>query len=107
MNTNTIPSPPIVNPTDVLTNVNKSFLSFELSFPMKVILCLVIMLSLHFLYKFLINKYNNTVLESDDEEVLQDLDNIDFENENDDQEYLDENQEYEMEKELVSSINDE
>lgn len=114
--------PPQVNPEsilkttipnidiDILSNsVSTSFLGLELSFPMKVILCLVIMLILHFVYKFIRNKFfNKSVSFEDDDEILKDMENMNDEDfEGMDDEFFDENEEYDMEKELETDINKE
>lgn len=89
-----------------------SFFSLELSFPLKVILCLVVMLSLHFLYSFLRKKFfSSDVYEDDDDEILKDMQDLDDDNDNDsygdDQEFFDENEEYDLEKNLEDNLNKE
>tara|TARA_B100001287_G_scaffold275983_1_gene285287 strand:+ start:2889 stop:3275 length:387 start_codon:yes stop_codon:yes gene_type:complete len=114
--------PPQVNPESILKSTNpnitpqvlsnsvsSSFLGLELSFPMKVILCLVIMLILHFLYKYIRNNFfGKSVSFDEDDEVLRDMEDMDDDDyEGMDDEYFDENEEYEMEKELEKDINKE
>lgn len=102
-------SPP-ANMWPPTTNVSKSFFNFELSFPLKVILCLVIMLSLHFLYSFLRKRFfSSEVYEDDDDEILKDINGLEDENESymDDQDYFDENEEYDLEKNLEDNLNKE
>ena len=101
-------SPP-ANMLPQAINVSKSFFDFELSFPLKVILCLVIMLSLHFLYSFLRKKFfSSEVYEDDDDEILKDMNDLhDDDTYTDDQEFFDENEEYDLEKNLEDNLNKE
>lgn len=116
LNPTNIPQPPF-NPNPMTTPANlwpvkesPSFFSLELSFPLKVILCLVIMLCLHFLYNFLRKKFfSSSVCEGDDDEILKDMgdfDDDDF-NSDDEGEMFDENEEFDLEKNLEDNLNKE
>lgn len=103
-------STPTANMWPPATNVSKSFFDFELSFPLKVILCLVIMLSLHFLYSFLRKKFfSSEVYEDEDDEILKDMDGLEDDNDSymDDEEFFNENEEYDLEKNLEDNLNKE
>ncbi len=85
-----------------------SFLNFDLSFTTKVILCLVIMLVLHYAYKFIKNRFfSKTVSFEEDDEVLKDMDDIDMDDMSDNSEYFDEKEQYEMEQTLQKELNTE
>tara|TARA_B100000900_G_scaffold406090_1_gene416611 strand:- start:2802 stop:3179 length:378 start_codon:yes stop_codon:yes gene_type:complete len=121
------PLPPSINPTNIAPPVNPtvsmstpanmwkpptstSFFNFELSFPLKVILCLALMLCLHFLYNFLRKKFfGSDVYEGDDDEILKDMEDLEDDNDSymDDQEYFNENEEYDLEKDLEDNLNKE
>ena len=118
INPSNIPQPPF-NPMTTPANMwppavkaSTSFFNFELSFPLKVILCLVVMLSLHFLYSFLRRKFfTSDVYEDDDDEILKDIQDLDDDKDDDsyrdDDDFFDENEEYDLEKNLEDNLNKE
>ena len=107
------PPNPMTTPANMWSPTVKastSFFNFELSFPLKVILCLVVMLSLHFLYSFLRKKFFSCdVYEDDDDEILKDMQDLDDDNDTygNDDEFFDENEEYDLEKNLEDNLNKE
>jgi len=96
-------SPNIVENTSSFLNID-----FDLSFTTKVILCLVIMLVLHYGYKFIKNRFfSKAVSFEEDDEVLKDMEDIDMDDMSDNSEYFDEKEQYEMEQSLQKELNTE
>ena len=83
-----------------------SFINFDLSVTTKVILCLVIMLVLHYGYKIIKNRFfSKAVSFGEDDEVLKDMEDIDMDDMSENSEYFDEQEQYEMEQSLNKELN--
>jgi hypothetical protein len=83
-----------------------SFINFDLSVTTKVILCLVIMLVLHYGYKIIKNRFfSKAVSFGEDDEVLRDMEDIDTDDMEENSEYFDEKEQYEMEQSLKQELN--
>ena len=83
-----------------------SFINFDLGVTTKVILCLVIMLVLHYGYKFIKNRFFSKVVSfGEDDEVLKDMEDIDMDDTSENSEYFDEQEQYEMEQSLNKELN--
>ena len=103
--------PDVVLTPNLSSNVAEnasSFINFDLSVTTKVILCLVIMLVLHYGYKFIKNRFFSKVVSfGEDDEVLKDMEDIDMDDMSENSEYFDEKEQYEMEQSLNKELNTE
>lgn len=103
-----IQSAPSAPNIENITSKSSSFFDFNLDFTTKIILCLVIMLILHYAYKFIKKRFfNNSTSFEEDEEILKDMDGLDLENMDENSEYFDENEQLEMEQSLQQELNTE